>query len=86
MNSYEAVLPFSVLPPGPLDLNPTQIADANGDKVLVCFEDDDGDDLIAHCDRKYSEQKIDADPSFICPCGRLGQRMTYCTPKRAGLT
>lgn len=85
MNTFEAVPPFRVLPAGPLDRNPTRIADSNGDVVLVCFDEDDGEELVAHCDRKYSEAKIDAEPSFVCPCGRLGQRMMECSPKRAGL-
>lgn len=52
------------------------VVDANGDLVLVCFDDEDGPEMINHCDRKYSQRKIEANPNFSCPCGRIGIRMS----------
>lgn len=53
------------------------IIDANGDRVLTC--DNDG-----KCELLYAESKIDADPHFICECGRLGQRMEEVSITKAG--
>lgn len=60
------------------------VLDEVGDRVLVCFADDDPE-LIKHCDIKYSS-RVDQDASFICPCGRLGQRMEEAPPHRCGIT
>lgn len=73
--------PHHMLAVEPLRMQDGLVVDANGSRVLVCFADDDPE-LIAHCDRKYSEALVDADPHFICPCGRLGQRMEECPPHR----
>ncbi len=82
---FEAVPPFKAVSVGTSSRYPNRVQDVNGDIVLVCFDDDDPD-LIAHCDRKYSQSKIEADPNFICPCGRIADRMSECSPHRAGLS
>ena len=47
------------------------VRDSHGAVVLAC-----------DCGRMYSEREIDADLDFICPCGRLGQRMDEATPQQ----
>ncbi len=45
------------------------VADANGDRVLICSVEYD-------CGARYAERLVDAEAHFICPkCGRFGQRM-----------
>jgi hypothetical protein len=48
---------------------------STGARVIVCFED------LFDCGRLYDEDIVDSDPWFICPCGRLGQRMTKATDR-----
>lgn len=73
--------PHHMLAVEPFRMQDGFVVDANGSRVLVCFNEDDPE-LIAHCDRKYSEALIDADLCFVCPCGRIGQRMEDCPPHR----
>ncbi|MCR9202931.1 MAG: hypothetical protein NXI04_30160 [Planctomycetaceae bacterium] len=69
--TFEAVMPFRLI--GQF------VVDAENSRVLTCF--DDGED----CDRRYSEDRVNDDPHFICECGRLGQRMEEISPSRCGL-
>lgn len=50
------------------------VEDANGRLVMAC-----------DCCGKLYTDRIDEEPWFVCPCGRLGQRMDEATVEQCGL-
>lgn len=66
---YFAVPPFTT--------NGMFVFDSNGDRVIICDEDDH-----ESCGLMFSERKVDKDKFFMCPkCFRLGQRMVEAEPR-----
>lgn len=63
----------------PYEANGRCVFDSKGSRVIVCDEETD-------CTLRFAEDKVDADPWFMCPnCGRLGQRMVEASLEQCGI-
>ncbi len=72
-DQVKAIPPFIIGPHG-------WVYDSTGCVVLACYRDD------TICSRRYASNRVAEDPHYICPCGRLGQRMEEVSPDRCGIT